>query len=90
MDDQQSKFLGGLPESFIRPPLPVDEPQRLIALKRYDLLERANRLIDVELPIIPLYQLSNQYLFRDHVSGINTGARATTMVKGIRVGKRVD
>ena len=60
------------------------------AVKRYDLLERANRLIDVELPIIPLYQLSNQYLFRDTVSGINTGARATTMVKGIRVAKRVD
>jgi oligopeptide transport system substrate-binding protein len=60
------------------------------AVTRYDLLERANRLIDIELPIIPLYQLSNQYLFRDHISGINTGARATTMVKGIRVGKRVD
>jgi oligopeptide transport system substrate-binding protein len=58
------------------------------AVKRYDLLERANRLIDVELPIIPLYQLSNQYLFRDTVTGINTGARATTMVKGIRVAKR--
>jgi oligopeptide transport system substrate-binding protein len=58
------------------------------AVKRYDLLERANRLIDVELPIIPLYQLSNQYLFCDTVTGINTGARATTMVKGIRVAKR--
>jgi GAF domain-containing protein len=39
MGDQQSEPSGGLPEGFIRPPLPVDEPQRLIALKRYDLLD---------------------------------------------------
>jgi two-component sensor histidine kinase len=39
MDNQQSELLGSLPESFIRPPLPLDEPQRLIALKRYDLLD---------------------------------------------------
>ena len=39
MGDQQSELLGSLPEGFIRPPLPVDEPQRLIALKRYDLLD---------------------------------------------------
>jgi two-component sensor histidine kinase len=39
MDDQQSKSLSSLPEGFIRPPLPVDEPQRLIALKRHDLLD---------------------------------------------------
>jgi two-component sensor histidine kinase len=39
MGDQQSNLLGGLPDGFIRPPLPVDEPQRLIALKRHDLLD---------------------------------------------------
>jgi two-component sensor histidine kinase len=39
MDNQQSEFLGSLPEGFVRPPFPVDEPQRLIALKRYDLLD---------------------------------------------------
>ena len=39
MGDQQPEPLGGLPEGVIRPPLPVDEPQRLIALKRYDLLD---------------------------------------------------
>jgi hypothetical protein len=39
MGDQQSDLLGGLPEGSIKPPLPVDEPQRLIALKRYDLLD---------------------------------------------------
>ena len=39
MGDQQPGFLGSLPEGVIKPPLPVDEPQRLIALKRYDLLD---------------------------------------------------
>jgi hypothetical protein len=39
MDDQPSESLSSLPEGFIKPPLPVDEPQRLIALKRYDLLD---------------------------------------------------
>jgi two-component sensor histidine kinase len=39
MGNQQSELLGSLPESFIRPPLPTDEPQRLIALKRHDLLD---------------------------------------------------
>ena len=57
-------------------------------VKRYDLLERANRLIDVELPIIPLYVLSNQYLFRDHVHGINTNPRSTTMFKGVWVERK--
>ena len=39
MGDQQSGLPGGLPEGSIKPPLPVDEPQRLIALKRHDLLD---------------------------------------------------
>src|SRR5690242_4505087 len=39
MGDQQPESISGLPENVIRPPLPVDEPQRLIALKRYDLLD---------------------------------------------------
>jgi two-component sensor histidine kinase len=39
MGDQQPGFLGSLPEGVIKPPLPLDEPQRLIALKRYDLLD---------------------------------------------------
>jgi len=39
MGDQQSEPLGDLPEGIIRPPLPLDEPQRLVALKRYDLLD---------------------------------------------------
>jgi GAF domain-containing protein len=39
MEDQQSESLGGLPEGVIRPPVPLDEPRRLIALKRYALLD---------------------------------------------------
>jgi two-component sensor histidine kinase len=39
MGNNRSELLGGLPEGFIQPPLPVDEPQRLIALKRHDLLD---------------------------------------------------
>jgi two-component sensor histidine kinase len=39
MDAQQSESLGSLPKGFIRPPLPVDELQRLIALKRHNLLD---------------------------------------------------
>jgi oligopeptide transport system substrate-binding protein len=53
--------------------------------KRYALLGRANRLIDVELPVIPVYVLANQYLIRPGVHGINTSARATTMLKGVWV-----
>jgi oligopeptide transport system substrate-binding protein len=54
-------------------------------VKRYDLLERANRMIDVELPIIPLYVYNNHYLFRSNVHGINTNPRTTTMFKGVWV-----
>ena len=39
MGEQQSGPLGSLPEGFITPPLPVDEPGRLIAVKRCDLLD---------------------------------------------------
>jgi two-component sensor histidine kinase len=39
MDAQHFESLGSLPKGFIKPPLPVDEPQRLIALKRHDLLD---------------------------------------------------
>jgi oligopeptide transport system substrate-binding protein len=52
---------------------------------RYRLLERANRLIDDELPIIPLYIATNTYLFRSNVHGINTNPRSMTMFKGVWV-----
>src|SRR3954463_3731345 len=39
MGDRQFDRLNDMAEGFIEPPLPLDEPQRLIALKRYDLLD---------------------------------------------------
>ncbi|UEM07469.1 GAF domain-containing protein (plasmid) [Skermanella rosea] len=39
MGDQPSEFLGSLPDGLAGPPVPLDEPQRLIALHRYDLLD---------------------------------------------------
>jgi oligopeptide transport system substrate-binding protein len=53
--------------------------------KRYALLEKANRMLDVEVPIIPLYYITNQYLFRDNVHGINVSPRNMTMLKGVWV-----
>jgi ABC-type oligopeptide transport system substrate-binding subunit len=56
--------------------------------KRYRILEKANRMIDVEVPIIPLYYLTNQYLFRDNVKGINLNPRNMTMLKGVYVERK--
>jgi oligopeptide transport system substrate-binding protein len=53
--------------------------------KRYRLLEKANRMLDVEVPIIPLYYIANAYLFRDDVHGINLNPRNMTMFKGVYV-----
>jgi oligopeptide transport system substrate-binding protein len=53
--------------------------------KRYVLLEKANRMIDVQVPVIPLYYITNQYLFRDNVHGINLSPRNMTMFKGVWV-----
>ena len=39
MADRQCDHFKEMPEDFVQPPLPVDEPRRLIALKRYDLLD---------------------------------------------------
>ena len=56
--------------------------------KRYRILEKANRMLDVEVPIIPLYHLTNQYLFRDNVKGINLNPRNMTMLKGVYVERK--
>jgi oligopeptide transport system substrate-binding protein len=56
--------------------------------KRYRILEKANRMIDVEVPVIPLYYLTNQYLFRDDVKGINLNPRNMTMLKGVYVERK--
>jgi hypothetical protein len=39
MGDQHSEPAISIPECGTGPPLPVNEPQRLAALKRYDLLD---------------------------------------------------
>jgi oligopeptide transport system substrate-binding protein len=57
----------------------VDEARRL------RLLERAEKILLDEAPIFPLYYLTNQYLFRDEVKGINTNPRNMTMFKGVYV-----
>jgi oligopeptide transport system substrate-binding protein len=53
--------------------------------KRLRLLEKAERMIDQQLPIIPLYHLTNQELFRRNVKGINTNPRNMTMFKAVEV-----
>jgi ABC-type oligopeptide transport system substrate-binding subunit len=45
-------------------------------------------MIDVEVPVIPLYYLTNQYLFRDDVKGINLNPRNMTMLKGVYVERK--
>ena len=59
----------------------ADQPKRL------RLLEQAERMINGQVPIIPLYHINNQYMFRDNVKGINLNPRTMTMFKGIEVVK---
>jgi GAF domain-containing protein len=78
MGDLQSELLGGLPEDCIKPPLPLDEPRRLIALKRYDLLDtppgeafdRITRLaagvLGMPISLITLIDESRQWLKSRH------------------------
>lgn len=53
--------------------------------KRLRLLEQAEHILLSEAPIFPLYHLTNQYLFRDNVKGINLNPRNMTMFKGVSV-----
>jgi oligopeptide transport system substrate-binding protein len=53
--------------------------------KRLRLLENAEKILLEEAPIFPLYYLTNQYLFRDEVKGVNTNPRNMTMFKGVYV-----
>jgi oligopeptide transport system substrate-binding protein len=55
------------------------------AQKRLRILEKAERLINEELPIIPVFQITNQYMFRANVKGINTNPRHVTMFKSVEV-----
>lgn len=55
--------------------------------KRLRLLEKAETLLLGEAPIVPLYNLTIQYLFRDNVKGINPNPRNMTMFKGVYVAR---
>jgi oligopeptide transport system substrate-binding protein len=57
--------------------------------KRLRILEHAERILNEQIPIIPLYILTNQYLFDpNRVKGINLNPRNMTMFKAVEVVKR--
>ena len=60
-----------------------DAAREIDAQKRLRLLEKAERILNSEVPIIPLFVLTNQYMFRDNVHGINLQPRNTTILKGM-------
>jgi oligopeptide transport system substrate-binding protein len=62
----------------------VKEPD---AQKRLRLLEKAESVLTQEAPIIPLFVLTNQYMFRDKVHGINLQPRNTVILKDVWVEK---
>jgi len=49
--------------------------------KRLRLLEKAEQILNREVTIIPLYVMTNQYMFRDNVHGINLQPRTTVILK---------
>jgi oligopeptide transport system substrate-binding protein len=53
--------------------------------KRLRMIEKAESILLAETPIIPLYYITNQYLFRDNVKGINLNPRNMTMLKAVQV-----
>jgi oligopeptide transport system substrate-binding protein len=55
--------------------------------KRLRMIEKAESILLAETPIVPLYYLTNQYLFRDSVHGINLNPRNMTMLKAVYVAR---
>jgi oligopeptide transport system substrate-binding protein len=55
------------------------------ATKRLRIFEEAEGILLKEAPIIPLYVLTNQFLFRDNVKGINLNPRNMTLLKAVEV-----
>ena len=53
--------------------------------KRLRLLERAENMIDSEVPIVPLYHYVNVSLSRDNVKGVKANPRQITIFKGVKV-----
>jgi oligopeptide transport system substrate-binding protein len=55
------------------------------AAKRLRLLEKAENLIDTEMPIVPLYHYVMTSLSRDNVKGVLPNPRGVTIFKGVKV-----
>jgi ABC-type oligopeptide transport system substrate-binding subunit len=53
--------------------------------KRLRLFERAEQMLLDDAPIVPLYVLTNQFLLRDYVKGVNLSPRNMTLLKGVQV-----
>jgi oligopeptide transport system substrate-binding protein len=53
--------------------------------KRLRLLEKAENMIDSEVPIVPLYHYVNVSLSRDNVKGVKANPRQITIFKGVKV-----
>jgi oligopeptide transport system substrate-binding protein len=60
----------------------LDAAEReLDPVKRYDILEAAEAIINEDLPVIPLYHLVNMTMYRDDVVGIYDNPKLLTMFK---------
>ncbi|HEX8525027.1 MAG TPA: peptide ABC transporter substrate-binding protein [Tepidisphaeraceae bacterium] len=57
------------------------------AQTRLRLLEKAERILNTEVPIIPIYHITSQYMYRDNLKGITPNPRLVTMFKDVEVVK---
>jgi len=55
------------------------------AARRLQLLEKAENLLDTEMPIVPLYHYVMTSLSRDNVKGVLPNPRGVTIFKGVKV-----
>jgi oligopeptide transport system substrate-binding protein len=53
--------------------------------RRLRIFEEAEGILLDEAPIVPLYVLTNQFLFHDNVKGINLSPRNMTLLKAVEV-----
>jgi oligopeptide transport system substrate-binding protein len=58
--------------------------------KRMSILQRAEKFIDTEVPIIPLYHYVNCSMRREYVKGISENPRNLTVFKGLHLDKQVE
>jgi len=64
-----------------------DATKEADAAKRMLILQKAEALIDTEVPIVPLYHYVNCSMRRDYVKGIKENPRNLTVFKGLRLDK---